>query len=324
MVLISSCQTGIFVGEIILHIHFVMNKNPVFYLIISVNILFFTGASFAQPSFMMVDNITQNAGYLAALNLEQFQKGEAEEAWAHAALDSSAQCLKDLDKFSKSPDAATQKFKLTFHPNDNPEEKELTTAEVQDFVMAMYAGAKLSDLKRKLEQDVLNSLVWYEDMASETNKLEMAQLDVAKMTGEGMQKYLKEVKALGLEEKATTNAHEHLYTFSQMSEMADFIASAGKKKYDAFMEARNAVDKPYLAKLTGISWQPSSPNLREMPVFGNVMDQVARLLIHLKRWHLPVHGTLMEIILTILSRPGTSPDTYSVVTSFRRIARAGE
>lgn len=216
-------------------------------------ILFFANTiSFSQtiPSSILISKITENANYCAAVNLDQFTSNDVDQRWSSAVMERSSQCLKDIEKLAKNPDGASQKFKIVFRKSGNEEEKTMSLEEVKDFALNAFSMARLGELRYKLNQDVLNSLVWFEDLSSDENKLSIEQAEVAKSTGEGFLKHLAEVKSLGLEAQATVETNEP-YDYKKMKELAEFTAAAGKKRYDKMMEELFAKDQPFLKKLTG-------------------------------------------------------------------------
>ncbi len=214
-----------------------------------------TGTIKAQspPAFMLVSKIEENASYLGQLNREPFEKGEAETEWASAASDRANLCIQALDKFSKTPSAASQKFKVKFSEGQGfseAETKTLTLDEVTSYVSDYYALARLSTLRRNLEQDVMRCMVWFEDL-SNGKKLDYTSTEMAKMAGEDLQKRLKTAQSLGLQDKVTINVYKIDYDFNKLKELGDYTALAGGKQYDAIIALRNAKDKPFLDVLTG-------------------------------------------------------------------------
>ncbi|MGC4099783.1 hypothetical protein [Ferruginibacter sp.] len=205
------------------------------------------------PSFMLVSKIEESASYLGQLNREPFEKGEAESQWASAASDRANTCIQAISNFSKSPNAAAQTFKVKFKEDagfSEPVEKKLTLDEVTAYVTEYYALARLSKLRRDLEQDVMRCNVWFEDL-SNGKQLDMVSAGVAKSSGEDMQKRLKTVQSLGLQSKVTVTIYNVEYDFDKQKQLADYTALAGGKQYDAVMAARNAKDKPFLDALSG-------------------------------------------------------------------------
>ncbi len=214
-----------------------------------------SGTTKAQtpPTFMLINKIEENASYLAQLNREPFEKGEAETEWASAASEKANLCIQALDKFSKTPNAASQTFKIKFSEGrgiSEAVEKKLTLDEVNSYVSNYYALARLSKLRRDLEQDVMKCMVWFEDL-SNGKKLDFNSTEMAKMVGEDLQKRLKTVQSLGLQEKVTINVYKVDYDFNKLKELGDYTAMAGGKQYDQAMALRNAKDKPFLDALTG-------------------------------------------------------------------------
>ena len=205
------------------------------------------------PTFMLINKIEENASYLAQLNREPFEKGEAETEWASAASDRANTCIQALDKFSKTPNAASQTFKIKFSEGrgiSEAETRKLTLDEVTNYVTDYYALARLSKLRRDLEQDVMKCNVWFEDL-SNGKKLDVTSGEMAKMVGEDLQKRLKTVQSLGLQDKVTINVNDIDYNFNKLKELGDYTALAGGKQYDNAMALRNAKDKPFLDALTG-------------------------------------------------------------------------
>ncbi len=207
----------------------------------------------APPTFMLVGKIEESASYLGQLDREPFEKGEAESEWASAASDRANTCIQALDQFSKTPNASAQTFKVKFSEGQGLSaavEKKLTLEEVTGYVTEYYALARLSKLRRDLEQDVMKCNVWFEDL-SNGKKLDVTSAEMAKMVGEDLQKRLKTVQSLGLQEKVTISNAGNEYDFDKLKQLGDYTALAGGKQYDAVMAARNAKDKPFLDALSG-------------------------------------------------------------------------
>ncbi len=207
----------------------------------------------APPAFMLVSKIEENASYLGTLNREEFEKGEADAVWASAASDRATTCMQALGNFAKSANAGTQTFKVKMSDGKAFSEEKVTTMnmeEVTNFVTDFYAIARLSALRRDLEQDVMRCNVWFEDL-SNGKKLDYVSADRAKMVGEDLQKRLKTVQSLGLQQKVTVTLYSVEYDFDKLKQLGDYTAAAGGKQYDAIMAARNAKDKPFLDALSG-------------------------------------------------------------------------
>ena len=217
--------------------------------------IFISGTITAQapPSFMLVSKIEESASYLAQLDKAPFEKGEADREWASAASDRANTCIQALGNFSKSPNAGAQTFKVKFNEAGGLNEavtKTLSLDEVTNYVTDYYALARLSSLRRDLEQDVMKCNVWFEDL-SNGKQLDVVSADMAKMNGEDLQKRLKTVQSLGLQDKVTITLYNITYDFEKLKQVGDYTALAGGKQYDAIMAARTAKDKPFLDALTG-------------------------------------------------------------------------
>ena len=230
-----------------------MKKQCGILLVLVATLICGTTIAQAPPSFMLVSKIEENASYLAQLDREPFEKGEAETEWASAASDRANTCIQALGNFSKTPNASAQTFKVKFNETPGLNEavtKTLTLDEVTNYVTDYYALARLSKLRRDLEQDVMKCNVWFEDL-SNGKKLDVVSGEMAKMVGEDMQKRLQTVQSLGLQQKVTITLYSVEYDFDKLKQLADYTALAGGKQYDAAMAARNAKDKPFLDVLTG-------------------------------------------------------------------------
>lgn len=228
-------------------------------LLIFIAILFLANIAWAQtaPSFVLVNQIEENTSYLGQLNRETFEKGDADEDEASAAVHRASLCLKDIEKLSKNETAKNQKFKIKKYKSGTLgfEEIEWSLEEVTSFVGDYYALAKLSELRRTLEQDLLHCLNWTELLSDEESNLDVTRLELAGDDGKKFKARLKTAQSLGLVEKITLNVNNKTYSYKQMLEIAEFTAAAGEKQYNKRREEiiayAKAKDKPFLDKLTG-------------------------------------------------------------------------
>ena len=230
-----------------------MKKQLLSLLVLVAVLLSPTTKAQAPPTFMLVSKIEETASYLAQLDREPFEKGEAETEWASAASDRANTCMQAIDKLSKTSNAGAQSFKVKFAEGGGLTEvveKKLSLDEVTNYVTNYYALARLSKLRRDLEQDVMKCNVWFEDL-SNGKKLDVNSGEMAKMVGQDLQKRLKTVQSLGLQQKVTITLYSVEYDFDKLKQLGDYTALEGGKQYDAAMAARNAKDKPFLDALTG-------------------------------------------------------------------------
>jgi hypothetical protein len=200
-----------------------------------------------QPKFLVVKGIQDEANYvLKAKNPDVVLQQEKIEDYDYQMIDAvhdhASNCLQKIKQLFDAGTPETEPIEVVTGPT--------TLGDLSEKMLDTNRKAIHIGMINKLEQNAMRTKNWVEDVGQK-GKLSYAQLEVAAMDGEKLEKSVVEAQRLGFPDDYKIGFWKNSYTLPELKEMGHYVATAGgqlKKEIDA---QRAAKDAPFLQALTG-------------------------------------------------------------------------